>query len=128
MVLIGPSGSVPVKISSIGLEEIELDQRDVATAQPALLASAINITDNGAIVFRDDSQPFASVDNAKKFASFIDDATISLNSFTIYTVTLTAEIDNVPLHGIEAIDYSAFVDPQFIIGGDDRSAYSLAGR
>jgi hypothetical protein len=75
MVLIGPSGSVPVKISSIGLEEIELDQRDVATAQPALLASAINITDNGAIVFRDDSQLFASVDNTKKFASFSDDAT-----------------------------------------------------
>jgi hypothetical protein len=38
---------------------------------------------------------------------------------------LTAEIDNVPLHGIEAIDYSAFVDPQFIVGGDDPSAYSL---
>jgi hypothetical protein len=126
MVIIGPSGSVPVKISALGIEEVDLDQRSAVNSSPVLLGTAMSITDAGAITFRVDSQLNADVNSPKKVAGFNYNDTISLDTLTIFTVTLTAQVDDVYLQGSpENIDYTAVVDPQFIIGGDDPSAYSL---
>jgi hypothetical protein len=85
MVIIGPSGSVPVKISALGIEEVDLDQRSAVNSSPVLLGTAMSITDAGAITFRVDSQLNADVNSPKKIAGFNYNDTISLDTLTIYT-------------------------------------------
>ena len=58
-------------------------------------------------------------------ASFDYNDSLLLDPFTIYTVIVTADIGDVSVSGTGNIDFTVFVDPQFIIGGDDPGAYSL---
>jgi hypothetical protein len=128
MVIIGPPGGflgVPVDIRAFGEEKINADERGTAFLDDTLLGSTVTITGNGIVELKTESELTASLTNPKQVASFDYDDSLLLDPFTIYTVIVTADIGDVSVSGTGNIDFTVFVDPQFIIGGDDPGAYSL---
>ena len=134
MEILGQTGTVPVQIDADGEQQIISEAPDnytsTTTLYSGLTISGMGYGTSGALFEVNSSftdYENQTTKNATTSASF-STSQVYGNLFetnTIYTVSVFVHIDPFEDYYSGNTDYSVYVDPQFIITGNDPSAYSL---
>jgi PEP-CTERM motif len=125
MLIVGPPGTVPITIVGKGGQAAIPGSSGPGALTAVTLYSRIYV-DGAEAQSSIHYDPLSS--NPDKGASFYTGkiwSDLLLETNTIYPVTLYAYIDPFTEYDSGSIIFTDYVDPQFIIGGDDPSDYSL---